>query len=41
MIGECTKMYKKHMPLFKFGYMINDNENKADIEKKNTQKRHK
>ena len=29
------------MPLFKFGYMINDNENKADTEKQNTQKRHK
>ena len=29
------------MPLFKFGYMINGNENEAEIEKYITQNRHK
>ena len=27
------KMYKKQVTLFKCGYMINDNENEAEIEK--------
>ena len=29
-------MYKKHISLFKCSYMINDNENEAEIEKQIT-----
>ena len=28
----CKNKYKKQISLFKFGYMINDNENEAEIE---------
>ena len=34
-------MYKKQISLFKFGYMINDNENESEIEKHIIQKWYK
>ena len=32
-IADILKKYKKQMPLFKCGYMINGNENETEIEK--------
>ena len=32
-IGDILKMYKKQVPLFKLGYMINNNENETENEK--------